>query len=366
MATILIIEDEEPVRANIIELLEAEGYNAIGAQNGMTGVQVARDKRPDLIICDILMPKLDGYGVWGLLNQEPGTASIPFIFLTAKTDRADLRKGMELGADDYIAKPYTREELLRAIQTRLTKRNTLAIQAQKKLNDLRSSITLSLPHEMLTPLSVILGFSEYLVTDASEISLKQVVDIAGEIQLSAQRLLRTIQNYLMFAELELLVTDSRKLESLQNSRVDSAATVISEIAEFKASQEGRENSLKMNLVDAPVRISEDYIQKMVEELLDNAFKYSSGDQEVILESVIDDQNGTYQFWVSDQGRGMSPEQIANIGGFMQFDRKIYEQQGIGLGLVIVRRLAELHWGSLEIESEIGKRTKVKVILPLCV
>ncbi|HVN54085.1 MAG TPA: response regulator [Anaerolineaceae bacterium] len=365
MQKILIIEDEDSVRANIIELLEAEGYSAIGAEDGMSGVKLAREKRPDLIICDILMPRLDGYGVWGMLSKEPGTATIPLIYLTAKTDRADLRKGMDLGADDYITKPYTREELLRAIRTRLARRDALNVQAQKKLNDLRSSITLSLPHEMLTPLSVILGFSEYLVTDASEINLKQVVDIAGEIHGSAQRLLRMIQNYLMFAELELLATDAKKLDRLKESRVDSAETVIMEIADFKARSDGRNETLHLNLVDAPVNISENYLQKIVEELLDNAFKYSPEESEVSLVSRIEAEKGTYELSVSDHGRGMSIEQIGNISGFMQFDRKVYEQQGIGLGLVIVRRLADLYQGHVEIESEPGKGTQVRVHLPLC-
>jgi two-component system, sensor histidine kinase and response regulator len=365
MQTILVIEDEGMVRANIVELLEAEGYQTLSAENGMVGVALARDKRPDLILCDILMPQLDGYGVWGLLSKETTTATIPFVYLTAKTDRADQRKGMELGADDYIAKPFTRDELLQAIQVRLAKRNTLAVQAQKKLNDLRSSITLSLPHEMLTPLSVVLGFSEYLVTDGYEITREQIVDIAQEIQSSAQRLLRTIQNYLMFAELELIATDLKKLDLLQDSRVASAATVISEIAEVKARQEGRDRFLHIALADAPVKISENYLQKIVEELLDNAFKYSSFESPVYVESSLDLQKRNYVFSIIDYGRGMTPDQIANVGGFIQFDRKIYEQQGIGLGLIVTRRLAELHQGNLAIASQMGKKTTVTVSLPLC-
>jgi EAL domain-containing protein (putative c-di-GMP-specific phosphodiesterase class I)/AmiR/NasT family two-component response regulator len=125
MKKILVIEDENLIRNNILELLEAEDFEPIGAENGSVGVYLARQHQPDLIICDVMMPDLDGYGVLTVLRQDPATAMIPFIFLTALTDRTDIRKGMELGADDYLPKPCTPDELLRAIATRLDKQATL-------------------------------------------------------------------------------------------------------------------------------------------------------------------------------------------------------------------------------------------------
>lgn len=121
MTKILVIEDETPVRENILELLEAENFKAIGAKNGAIGVKLAQQHQPDLIICDIMMPEIDGYEVLTALRSNPNTATIPLIFLTAKDDRTSLRQGMELGADDYIGKPCTPQELLRAISIRLEK-----------------------------------------------------------------------------------------------------------------------------------------------------------------------------------------------------------------------------------------------------
>lgn len=121
MKKILVIEDEKPVLTNIIEILESGGFSAIGAENGEIGVQLATQEIPDLIICDIMMPVLDGYGVLTKLRSQPLTEIIPFIFLTAKADKSDLRQGMNLGADDYIAKPFRRRELLEAVNTRLEK-----------------------------------------------------------------------------------------------------------------------------------------------------------------------------------------------------------------------------------------------------
>lgn len=121
MKKILVIEDEEVLRTNIVEILEFEGFVIIEANNGFLGIKLAQEHLPDLILCDIMMPEVDGYGVLGALSQNPITATIPFIFTTAKASKADLRQGMNLGADDYLTKPITADELLSAISSRLKK-----------------------------------------------------------------------------------------------------------------------------------------------------------------------------------------------------------------------------------------------------
>ncbi|MGY5353090.1 response regulator [Wenyingzhuangia sp. IMCC45533] len=121
MKKILLIEDDLIMRENISELIALTGYDVEVAENGMVGVQKVNTFKPDLIICDVMMPELDGYGVLYILSQKPETATIPFIFLTAKSEKEDLRKGMELGADDYLFKPFESTELIRAIESRLKK-----------------------------------------------------------------------------------------------------------------------------------------------------------------------------------------------------------------------------------------------------
>ncbi len=115
MKKILVIEDEAQSRDIYLESLEEEGFDVIGAENGRVGVQRAQEQLPDLVLCDIMMPELDGYGVLTTLRKNPGTSTIPVIFVTAKTTEAERRYGMELGADDYLTKPCTAEDLLRAI-----------------------------------------------------------------------------------------------------------------------------------------------------------------------------------------------------------------------------------------------------------
>jgi two-component system, OmpR family, alkaline phosphatase synthesis response regulator PhoP len=122
---ILVIEDESQIRENIKEILELTGFTAITAVNGFSGLQIAKSTLPDLILCDIMMPELDGYDVLQALRQDSLTALLPLIFLTAKVDRTDLRLGMELGADDYLTKPFETDELLRAINSRLSRQESL-------------------------------------------------------------------------------------------------------------------------------------------------------------------------------------------------------------------------------------------------
>lgn len=118
---ILLIEDNTDVRENTAEILELAGYYVVQAQTGKTGVELAIKEKPDLIICDIMMPELDGYGVLHILHKHPELGGVPFIFLTAKTEKADIRKGMNLGADDYLTKPFDDTDLLNAIESRLRK-----------------------------------------------------------------------------------------------------------------------------------------------------------------------------------------------------------------------------------------------------
>lgn len=131
MKTILVIEDEQTVRESILDLLEAEGFHGIGGENGNVGVQLANDHHPDLILCDVTMPDLDGFSVLSQLRKSPNTAGIPFIFLTARGTKADQRHGMELGADDYLAKPCTATDLLGAVTGRLAKYAALAEQYRR-------------------------------------------------------------------------------------------------------------------------------------------------------------------------------------------------------------------------------------------
>ncbi len=361
MTKVLVIEDEPSLRDNVLDMLAAEGFDAIGAENGLLGVRLAREHLPDLIVCDIMMPTLDGYGVLDELSRDPVTATIPFIFLTAKAERSDLRRGMQRGADDYLTKPFTATDLVQAIAARLAKHAAVNRKFQKKLDDLRRSITLALPHELRTPLSGVQTGSAILEEEYQSLERRDIFDLAHIIHLSAQRLNRLILNYLLYAEIEVAFADPALVEALRAAHTDSSKAVIADSALHQAQRARREADLSLEAQEAVVRMSETHLMKLVEELLDNAFKFSKPGTPVRVTSHLD--AASWSLAVVDRGRGMTAEQIADVGAYIQFGRRIHEQQGAGLGLTIAKRLAELYGGELTIESVPGQQTTVRVRLP---
>lgn len=362
MAKILVIEDEASIRENILDLLEAENFQALGAANGKVGIEVASQEIPDLILCDMMMPEIDGNGVLKALRSEPVTATIPFIFLTAKAEKTDIRQGMELGADDYITKPCTPQELLKAIAIRLEKQKAISKLSQIKLDELRTNISMSLPHELRTPLNAILGFSELILSEYNVLEEADILEMIGHIQISGHRLYRLIQNFLLYADLEMAATNPEAIEEMRNSEFSCVKSLLSEKARQQAKQANRTDDLKLNLQDSSVAIDSMRLTKILEELLDNAFKFSSEGTPIFVSTLVEDR--TFILCVKDRGRGMTAEQISQLQAYMQFDRKLYQQSGLGLGLAIVQRLAQLHGGSLNVQSLPEQETIVSVLLPV--
>ena len=362
MAKILVIEDEESIRENILDLLEAENFEGIGAINGQVGIKLANEQIPDLILCDMMMPEVDGHGVLKALRSEPLTATIPFIFLTAKADKSDIRTGMEQGADDYITKPCTPQELLKAIAIRIEKQKTISRKSQQTLDELRTNISMSLPHELRTPLNAIMGFSELILSEYHVLKESDILEMIGQIQTSGHRLYRLIQNFLLYAELEIAATNPELLKEMRNSEFSCVKSLLTQKARQQAKHANRTDDLQLNLHDSSVAIDSVRLAKIVEELLDNAFKFSLEGTPVVLSTLVENQ--TFILSVKDQGRGMTADQIAQLEAYRQFDRKLYQQAGLGLGLAIVQRLAELHGGKFKIESLPQQETIVCVSLPV--
>jgi two-component system sensor histidine kinase/response regulator len=363
MKKILVIEDAQSLRKDILEMLGFEGYEAAGAENGLVGVQKAREFMPDLIICDIMMPGMDGYRVLEELHKDPVLVNTPFIFLTARTDRIDQRQGMELGADDFLTKPFTAAELLRTVKTQLEKTSYRQEAAGQKLEKLKNNIILSLPHEFRTPLNVVLGFSDLLLTDCETMESSRIADMARHINTAALRLYRLVENYLIYAHTEIMEADANQLAALQAGYMLMPRTTVENSATLKALQHERKDDLKLDVQDVEgIAMYEDYLKRIVDELVDNAFKFSEPGKPV--EVSAHPEQDRYVISVTDQGRGMTSEQIASIGAYMQFDRRIYEQQGSGLGLIIAKRLTELHKGHFRLDSRLGQGTTVTVALPV--
>ena len=356
-----MIEDAQSLRRDIVEMLSFEGYDVVGAEDGLVGVDRAREVMPDLIICDIMMPGRDGYGVLEELRRDPTTASIPFIFLTARTDRVDIRQGMELGADDYLTKPFTASELLATVSTRIEKRAQITQLSDRKLEDLRENIILALPHELRTPLNVILGFSDLMMSDYNGMEAVRMGEMARHINNAALRLYRLIENFLIYANVRIMMTSPEQFETLRMRTTYGPKSTIEFIAYDKAEQAQRTGDIVIDVADVPaLRFAEEYLRKTMEEIIDNAFKFSDRGTDVVILGRREVER--YVVSVSDRGRGMTSDQVANIGAYMQFDRRFYEQQGSGLGLAIAKQLVELYDGTLDIISKPSEGTTVKLTL----
>jgi signal transduction histidine kinase len=357
---ILVVEDVQSLRKDIIEMLGFEGYDAEGAENGLVGVEKASSFQPDLIICDIMMPGLDGHGVLEALRKQERT-DYAFMFLTARTDREDMRHGMEQGAEDYLTKPFTASELLAAVRVQLEKLEKRRAEKKESVNTITRNIIFSLPHELRTPLNVIMGYSELLMSADATLPMDRVTEFAQHINLSAMRLYRLFENFLIYAQTILIASDQAQINALRMGVTYSPLSIIERAAYAKVPPE-RPTDLQLDLTDIKaVGVAEDHLRRMLEELIDNAFKFSNPGTRVTVTAHPHDHG--YQITIEDHGRGMTPAQVASIGAYMQFDRIIYEQQGTGLGLAIARRLLELYAGSFSIESEPGSGTRVILTLP---
>ncbi|MDQ7825130.1 MAG: hybrid sensor histidine kinase/response regulator [Candidatus Eremiobacteraeota bacterium] len=367
MKKILVADDEIKIRQLLSIILKAHGYRVELAENGWEAVKAVQDTHPDLVLCDITMDGLDGYGVLKKLKSDPALAAIPFIFLTGMGEKQEMRRGMERGADDYIVKPFTNDEILKAVEARLARQAAWRMLYQEKMDELRINIATTLPHELRTPLTGIFGIASLLKDEKMSFGKDQVREIAGLLYSAAERLSRLIENYILYGELEALSEDPRARQERKNSLILLQAREpfivshsISSAARKVALKAQREGDLELELKEATIPVVMDDLKKMVEELTDNAFKYSRGGTPVTVKGKVD--NNGYVISITDRGRGMTSEQIAHTGAFMQFERKKFEQQGSGLGLSIAKRLAALYDGELKIESMPLKGTTVTIML----
>jgi signal transduction histidine kinase len=347
----------------ILLALQQHGFEVVEAADGEQGVAMAREKLPDLILCDVNMDKAGaGYTTLSKLREDPTTATIPFILMTGLADAAGMRHGMALGADDYLPKPFKIDELYAAVDARLRKVRTVREEAERKFSNLRNQITMMLPHEMRTPLNGIISNAELLST-ASEMPLdpSEIAQMGREISESGQRLERLIENFLVYAQLQIVAADPATVGALRNASTPEAGQVVRSIAVNQADRAGRTSDLVVKSDSPSPAIAEEYFKRIVSELVQNAFKFSTPGTPVTVEcKPVGDM---IEFAVHDSGRGFSTEQLRRIDAYVQFDRKMQDVEGLGLGLAIAKKLAELHGGTLVIESGQGSGSTVTVKLP---
>ena len=356
-ARIFITEDEILIAREIEMTLQELGYQVVGlASNGSSALAQIAETQPDLVLMDIVLPgAADGIEI---AEQVRSHFQVPVVFLTAYTDRSTLERAKVTEPFGYVLKPFQPEELDITIQIALARHRS----EQSKLDSLRSSITNALPHEINTPLHSILGFANVVLRHYDSMSKTEILETLQYIQTSAVGLEKICQRFLLHAKLELLATNPVEVVHLTQSSTIDTTEVIDRHAQRKAMELGRSVSLRANFVDLPVQMAELYLGQLVDELLDNALRFSDWSTFVDLRTFAREQ--TFCLMLIDRGQGMTQCQLDQIGAYQQFNRNLFEQQGLGLGLALVQKIVKLHNGRLVIHSKPGQGTSITVELPM--
>ncbi|MGE5804712.1 MAG: response regulator [Ignavibacteria bacterium] len=355
MKKILVVEDEKELSDNIRILLEAEGYSVILVENGLEALKVIDKENPDLIISDIMMPFMNGYELFETVKEDLKTKIIPFIFLTAKNDMPALRYGMNLGADDYLIKPFTPEDLLQSIKTCFSKSQALS----RQLDEIRENISHYIPHELRTPLVSILGFSEIIISDIDALEKNEILSMVRSISSGAERLHKRIEKFIELISLE-PIADNFWVNGNKKGCINES--VIKGIIQKNNIIADRKEKINLSVESADLIVPSAYLEILIRELLENAVKFSEPGKAVFIHGAKADK--LYQIKIQDYGMGMSKSEISRIGVLRQFEREKYHQEGNGLGLAIVKKILNKCGGTLNIESEKLKYTNVNVNVPL--
>jgi len=355
MKTILLIDDSLMLRMTFGKALREVGYNVIEADSGVEGLALARQHLPDLILSDIQMPGGDGTTLLREIRHDPALRGRQLVLMTGRPDLVTPRKGMEDGADDFLVKPVNLDDLLKCVEARLNRAAISWRVEDAMLAQLRSLVPPQLPHELFTPMAGIIGLTEILRSGISELTPGEVSDILNDLHQSELRLHRTLRNYLLILDLQ-NATPETLLGSLPPRQVEESIQAgIKEVLRLNK----REEDISVRVTPSSIAVKPEDLNRMVEELVDNACKFSRQGTRVEV-----DLNSEGRLTITDHGRGLTKDDIMRIGAFQQFDRKKQEQRGLGLGLVLVQKLADLYHAKFSVTSQLGEGTQVEIALPL--
>ncbi len=365
MTKILVIEDEQTLREDVVEALNISAFEVVAAPNGEMGLLLAREQSPDLILCDIRMPGMDGFNVLQRLRDDSVTAPIPFIFMTAQGDRESMRSGMRLGADDFISKPFSIEELVQAVEARLSRRNAFVREAESKLEAAKLRLTRLVTHELKTPLISMNTILDVVSRRMGQLKPEELQEFVASIDVGGRRLNHLVEQMTLVTQLESGLLQRATLAQRGSIHV------LSQILNGAVTQGQRfannrpDVQLKAEPFDAEMNIlcHLQPLRHAFAELFANAINFSPESGQV----AINGWRSGRAIWVtiSDQGVGMTRQQIEEAAhSWSQVDREKNEQQGMGMGLMLAHRIITLHGGILELGSEVGKGTQVQVGLPV--
>lgn len=354
---ILIVEDERDIRDSLKTILELNDFIVHTAENGQIGLEKAEEKKPDLILCDVMMPVLDGFGLLEQLRKKG--IETPLIFLTAKAQYNDLRTGMNLGADDYIFKPFKSAELLQSIERRLERKDQLEQHLKKLINSLEQTIILMVGHEFKTPMHGILSFTNLIKQKASELANNEIEDFCNYLESSSNRLQQTFSKIKTYYDLKLSgiapVSDRRNIKLGQ---------LVKNICIQVAKEYNRESDLVFSDIDEKeVVLSVELFSIALYELVDNAFKFSENGKKVRVSASF--RSNGINIEIIDEGNTCKAAELRLHSGIIgQVKRKKLEQQGLGIGLALALLIIHSQNGQILFEDIQPSGIKTEILLNL--
>ncbi len=351
MKRILLIDDSELILESASTILKMEGYDVYTVDNIDDAYVMIKQNIPDLILCDISFPERKSFELLRVVKDNKDTQSTPFILLTVFTDKQAIKVGMKSGADGFMPKPFERDELLSLVSTQLAKSAIIDERITKRMMDVGKNLTYALPHEFRTPMNQIVFSAKYIQKHTDILDTDDIKELSGDIIDSATRLIAIIENYVVYSELIALSQDPVAMKELRNNITLEPGELLLDSGNNVAVKFDRHDDLKIGQLSQNIAIeasSEKYFY-IINEALTNAFKFSSPGEEVTVSSWTDEEK--FYFSVKDEGRGMTRDQVNKIGVMIQFERDRYEQQGLGLGLYIMKNLIKLHDGDFSIVTD---------------
>ena len=369
----ILVVDDEPDNFDVIEtLLSEQNYQLHYAANGKSAIASLEAFQPDLILMDVMMPEMDGIEVCKWIKASELWQTVPIIMVTALSSKTDMANCLNAGADDFISKPINSIELRARVHSMLRikqqydniqtlshiQANTINI-LESTLNELRGTLASRMSHELNTPLNGIIGTIAMLKEDIESMDIAEIHEMLGWADESARRLESLTKKFLIYLELE--VSPSRQ-ESFKVAHTKFSRDMIESSLKSYVKDLKRSDDLQFDLKEAEIALSDRYLLTILHELVDNAVKFSTAGKMIKISSQV--AENMFNLSVKDLGRGMTNEQINRIDAFVQFERKNYEQQGIGLGLRVVKKIVELAGGNFSITSIYQQETTVYISLPL--
>lgn len=355
---ILIVDDEQNNLDILHMYLTFFGYDVVQAINGKVALEMLTDAVPDLIISDISMPGMDGYQLYNHVKSNPQWRSVPFIFLTAHSDALSIRKGKEIGSDDYLTKPIEKEDLIASVRGKMKRvqelQDSLAASEFEKIDTLKREILTTLTHELKTPLFVIKFTTDMLLDDNIRFSEIELRELLQRLQKSGDRLGGLVEDFLLCTQIE---AGQARLDHERQRSSNSVKTLLLPIIQyFEQHYDGPKIQITFECEpDLPnILIDGRQMKTVFENLIENGVKFSR-EKSVIISIRAFQKDGRLTISIQDNGIGMSANELDKIfQKFYQINRKKVEQQGAGLGLTIAKGLCEINGFDLRVESVKGK------------